>query len=123
MVDLSRRRLFTRKAAQEDSVRLPWLTTPERFTDLCTQCGECLQACETNIIVKGDGGFPQVDFTIDECTFCYQCADTCPESLFKSQQETLGKQKQLSTNNVLHSRMLSVVHVEKCATAWRSSFA
>ncbi|MBA5761713.1 ferredoxin-type protein NapF [Vibrio sp. 404] len=87
MVDLSRRRLFTRKTASEDTLRLPWLNTPKFFTDLCTQCGECLKACETQIIVKGDGGFPQVDFTIDECTFCYQCADACPEPLFLSKQE------------------------------------
>ncbi|OLQ94256.1 ferredoxin-type protein NapF [Vibrio ponticus] len=88
MVDLSRRRLFTRNVVRDDAVRLPWLSSPEQFTDLCTQCGECLKACETQIIIKGDGGFPRVDFTIDECTFCYQCAEACPESLFTDQQET-----------------------------------
>ncbi|OLQ90360.1 ferredoxin-type protein NapF [Vibrio panuliri] len=86
MVDLSRRRLFTRKAARNDTLRLPWLNAPARFTDQCTQCGECLKACDTQIIVKGDGGFPQVDFSIDECTFCYQCASACPEPLFAAEQ-------------------------------------
>ncbi|EGU37494.1 nitrate reductase [Vibrio sp. N418] len=86
MVDLSRRRFFTRNVVAGTSVRLPWLTAPERFTDLCSQCGECVKACETQIIIKGDGGFPRVDFSIDECTFCYQCAQSCPETLFEPAQ-------------------------------------
>ncbi|EGU38256.1 ferredoxin-type protein [Vibrio ichthyoenteri ATCC 700023] len=85
MVDLSRRRLFKRNTRLETAARLPWLSEPNRFIDLCSQCGECVNACETKIIVKGDGGFPTVDFSIDECTFCYQCAQACPESLFNEQ--------------------------------------
>ncbi|KII75424.1 ferredoxin-type protein NapF [Vibrio renipiscarius] len=88
MVDFSRRKFFTRKPIADAAVRLPWLLNPEQFTDLCTQCGECVKACETQIIVKGDGGFPRVDFAIDECTFCYQCAEACPESLFKEESDT-----------------------------------
>lgn len=40
-----------------------------------------------NIIVNGDGGFPSVDFTRDECTFCYQCAEVCPEPIFVAQSD------------------------------------
>ncbi len=98
MVDLARRRLFTRKANSEDSLFLPWLSEPARFTDLCTQCGKCVTACETQIIVKGDGGFPQVDFSIDECTFCYQCAQSCPEHLFVAQEQSPW-QARASINN------------------------
>ncbi|MCV6039462.1 ferredoxin-type protein NapF, partial [Escherichia coli] len=36
---------------------------------------------------KSDGGFPSVDFSIDECTFCYQCANVCPEPLFLAETE------------------------------------
>tara|TARA_Y100001960_G_scaffold222999_1_gene233340 strand:+ start:2699 stop:3046 length:348 start_codon:yes stop_codon:yes gene_type:complete len=43
--------------------------------------------CETKIISKGDGGFPTVDFQLDECTFCYQCADVCPEPIFLDKHE------------------------------------
>jgi len=55
---------------------------------MCTRCGKCSEVCETNIIIKGDGGFPQVDFAQGECTFCYQCADVCPEPLFKDENAT-----------------------------------
>jgi ferredoxin-type protein NapF len=87
VVDLSKRRLFSRTKIDNSSVRLPWLTNPLAFIHDCTRCGKCQENCETNIIVIGDGGFPTVDFSIDECTFCYQCAEVCPESLFKPKSE------------------------------------
>lgn len=82
MVDLSKRRLFKPNIAPIKSSALPWLKQPTTFTDQCTRCGLCLAACETKIIVTSDGGFPHVDFSKGECTFCYQCADVCQESLF-----------------------------------------
>ncbi|KJY83918.1 ferredoxin [Vibrio galatheae] len=87
MVDLSKRRLFAKQRMNDSSARLPWLVSNANFTDLCTRCGKCSEACETQIVIKGDGGFPQVDFTQGECTFCYQCADVCPEPLFKEKNE------------------------------------
>ncbi|KJF97513.1 ferredoxin-type protein NapF [Photobacterium leiognathi] len=88
MVDRSRRQLFTRRS-QPSLPRLPWLKNDAEFTDICSRCERCIKACETNILVKGDGGFPQVDFSQGEgeCTFCYQCADVCPEPLFLAQTE------------------------------------
>ncbi|KLN63682.1 MULTISPECIES: ferredoxin-type protein NapF [Vibrio] len=85
MVDLSKRRLFSKRLADDNTIRLPWLINSNTFTDMCTRCGKCSEVCETNIIIKGDGGFPQVDFAQGECTFCYQCADVCPEPLFKDE--------------------------------------
>ncbi len=86
MVDVARRRFFSRKVIDEQAVRLPWLANVHSFTDKCTRCEKCIENCETNIIVKGDGGYPVVDFTKDECTFCYQCAQACPEELFLTQE-------------------------------------
>ncbi|MGF1696475.1 ferredoxin-type protein NapF [Vibrio kyushuensis] len=88
MVNLSRRRLFSRTKVDDKSVRLPWLKSPDEFVYDCTRCGKCIESCENKIIVKGEGGFPTIDFSIDECTFCYKCADSCPESLFKSQHDS-----------------------------------
>lgn len=82
MVDLSKRRFFKRSSIDDSIVRLPWLARPTHFTDECSRCGKCLDACETKIITIQDGGFPCVDFSIDECTFCYHCAEICPELLF-----------------------------------------
>lgn len=67
--------------------RLPWISTPQTFTEDCTRCGKCISQCDTQIIVQGDGGFPTIDFTLDECTFCYRCADACPEPIFNPKDE------------------------------------
>jgi ferredoxin-type protein NapF len=71
--DLLRRRLFGRAAP----IRPPWAVSEAKFIDLCSRCGDCLSACETEILAKGDGGFPTVDFGQGECTFCGACADVC----------------------------------------------
>ena len=83
------RRNFLRRAVgkppQQETV-LPWLIDAESLTDKCTQCAKCLDACPEDIIVKGSGGFPTVDFKQGECTFCAKCADVCPEALFDTTQ-------------------------------------
>ena len=85
-INQSRRRLFNRK--KNEAVRPPWVKQSIEFTDECTRCDKCISACETQIIIKGDGGFPEVDFKIDECTFCQKCANACPENLFEDTNTT-----------------------------------
>lgn len=92
MVDLSKRRLFSRRSNQnqftfETGTRLPWAKVDTEFTDACTQCGECIKSCETQIIVKGVGGFPSIDFEKGECTFCKLCVNACPEDVFLTTNE------------------------------------
>jgi len=62
-------------------VRPPWIV-PALFEDGCTRCSDCVAACPEDIVVKGDGGYPAVDFTRGLCTFCEACAKACPEPIF-----------------------------------------
>nr|WP_314741196.1 ferredoxin-type protein NapF [uncultured Haemophilus sp.] len=66
-----------------DAIRPPWADLAN-FLAKCTACGQCVSACESQIIKLGAGGFPEVDFTLgkQECTFCEKCVQACPEGVF-----------------------------------------
>jgi len=66
-------------------LRPPWAA--ERFSELCTGCGRCVEACPEGILVTGADGYPEVDFRrgSGECTFCAACVATCPEPALADQ--------------------------------------
>lgn len=78
----ARRRLFKGRVQQEQTLRLPWVISESVFTEQCTQCQNCISACETNIITRDSQGFPKIDFSKGECTFCHKCIESCNEPLF-----------------------------------------
>lgn len=96
MVDIARRRLFSRPGkatiSTAEPVRMPYLVPEAEFTATCTRCGQCAKACETAIIISGEGGFPEVNFNLGECTFCGKCADVCPEPLFRDKNQQAWQQ-------------------------------
>lgn len=66
-------------------IRPPWSWDEEDFLAACTRCDACVAVCPTRIIVRGRGGFPEVDFSRGECTFCGDCAQSCrPGALVRS---------------------------------------
>ncbi|WP_439240569.1 ferredoxin-type protein NapF [Lonepinella sp. BR2474] len=67
-------------------IRPPWAKLNE-FLEKCTACDHCLTACETQIIIKGKDGLPEIDFTRGECTFCQRCVESCTEQLFRCTEE------------------------------------
>ncbi len=92
-MDLSRRALFrgrftSNPVQQVPTVRMPWMVSSELFTDQCSRCAECIDACPEGIIEKGDGGFPSVNFNQGECTFCAECVEVCQEPVFRSTEES-----------------------------------
>jgi len=88
-MDIRRRKFFRGKlTSPRGDVHLPWLISMSAFYDHCTQCSECAVSCPENIIVKGEGGYPALDFKLGECTFCQRCAFACPHALFKTETNT-----------------------------------
>jgi ferredoxin-type protein NapF len=55
----------------------PWSIREDQFHDVCTRCDDCIAACPDSLVVKGQGGFPVMDFKRGTCTFCAQCVDVC----------------------------------------------
>ena len=67
----------SRARAAPAPVRPPWARPAGPFEDMCSRGGACVDACPEHIVVRGDGGFPVVDFALGGCTFCGACVDTC----------------------------------------------
>lgn len=87
MSDPSSRRNFLRGRVSSHSAQLrpPWALAEILFHDACTRCGDCARHCPTHIIKQGDGGYPTVDFSIGECTFCAECVGACkPAALVRA---------------------------------------
>jgi len=66
------------------AMRPPWAREEHDFISSCTRCDFCIVACPTAILVRADGGFPAVDFSLGECTFCGACVPRCaPRALLR----------------------------------------
>ncbi|GAA5216631.1 ferredoxin-type protein NapF [Corallincola platygyrae] len=87
VVNLSRRNLFRPDIKQSAPLRPPWSLAEADFTEACTRCGDCVNACPTNVIKVGSGGFPEIDFSQAECTFCDNCSTACPSDAINKQSE------------------------------------
>lgn len=70
--------------------RPPWAVEPEAaFIDRCTRCDCCIEVCPVQILERGDGGFPQVNFSNSGCTECGDCVRACePRALVRAPQAT-----------------------------------
>ncbi|MBF0219710.1 MAG: ferredoxin-type protein NapF [Gammaproteobacteria bacterium] len=81
---ISRRNLFRGHfaAAERAPLRPPWSLSETEFIARCERCDECVKVCENHILVRGDGGFPSVDFSLGSCSFCAKCVAVCkPQAL------------------------------------------
>ena len=57
--------------------RPPWAIPEPTFIKTCEHCSDCIDACPEHILVRGRGGYPQVDFSRGGCTFCGDCTRAC----------------------------------------------
>lgn len=73
------RRLFFRGEAgtRSSALRPPWALAEAAFEQSCTRCDACIDACPTEVLGRGGGGFPEADFKRSECNFCGDCVTVC----------------------------------------------
>ena len=115
---LSRRALLKAKfSGSQQAVRLPWVRTELEFTDNCSRCYDCISKCSEKIIVKGDGGFPEIDFNRGECSFCQECVRSCTEDLFSSlHEEPWSLKATIGEQCLALKKVVCVVCKEQCET-------
>ncbi|MCL2523990.1 MAG: ferredoxin-type protein NapF [Betaproteobacteria bacterium] len=88
MVDAARRGFLRGRSRPKAELRPPWALPEAAFVDHCTRCRDCLPACPQGIVVSGDGGYPRIDFSRGECTFCAACVTACqPQALLRREGE------------------------------------
>ncbi|QEL63704.1 ferredoxin-type protein NapF [Oryzomicrobium terrae] len=100
MTQLSRRHLLFgrfRQAAQgggPSPLRPPWSLAwsgdDRAFTRACSRCDECLKVCPPAVLRRGDGGYPEIDFSQAGCSLCRECAKVCPSGAFVAAAATGG---------------------------------
>lgn len=80
------RRAFLRGVGVERGsvVRPPWARDEVVFLDRCDRCDDCVTACSERILIRGSGGYPEVDFSRGGCTFCGDCVTACPTDALTS---------------------------------------
>jgi len=76
-MDVSRRRFLGVRAPGAAVFRPPWSAPEALFATLCSRCDDCVKACPTGVLVRGEGGYPMADFAAAACTFCGDCARAC----------------------------------------------
>jgi len=77
---INRKQFLQGNASSDQDVRPPWSIEESRFTEVCTRCFRCAEACPSHLIVKGSRGFPQMSFLRQGCDYCEACVQACPES-------------------------------------------
>lgn len=82
---ISRRDLFNGLRGQAAPIRPPFSIAEAGFEEACTGCNDCISACPENILLRGRGGYPYVDFSKASCSFCAACADVCKAGAFGDQ--------------------------------------
>ena len=87
LTGLSRRQFLRGRRHHVDIIRPPWAISETLFTDQCQRCGQCIAQCETHLLIKGSGGFPQADFSQAHCNFCAQCVAACQHGALNSDQQ------------------------------------
>jgi len=94
---------FKKEEKQENILRPPYFDDESIFLTNCIECdGICITVCEENIIIIQDDKTPKLDFSINGCTYCDECANACPnEVLTIENKKNIQARIQIDTSECL----------------------
>ena len=123
-IDASRRGILTgrwRKAS--NGIRPPWSGDESHFLTHCTRCDACINACENNILQRGAGGYPSVNFKNNECSFCYDWRRLAPNRYFLRATPGPGICSSPLGTRAWRISQLNAAAVRIAVSQWQLSFA
>ena len=112
----ARRQLFRGDTGSKRlPLRPPWSVDELHFIDACSRCGDCIQSCPEQILIKGSGGFPEVNFQHGECTFCGDCVRSCEAPVFNELDQAPWQLKAaIGDGCVTHKQVVCRSCAEQC---------
>lgn len=102
-IDSSKRNFLRgRVRSSIGNTSLPWVSAD--FLQSCQRCDACIDACEEKILVRGDGGYPEINFNLGGCTFCRDCVGVCKHNAFDTVADTPWMQRAVVNDQCLLSK-------------------
>ena len=102
-----------------DILYLPYLINVTSFQNQCIKCkSPCVEACKQEIIFRGKDGYPILDFSLNGCTFCKECAIAC-EEMYRDVSDDIGT---AVLDSSLEDRICATAKIDQMdCLAWKKS--
>lgn len=123
-IDASRRGILTgrwRKAS--NGIRPPWSGDESHFLTHCTRCDACINACENNILQRGAGGYPSVNFKITSAVSVTPARRLAPNRYFLRATPGPGICSSPLGTRAWRISQLNAAAVRIAVSQWQLSFA
>lgn len=123
-IDASRRGILTgrwRKAS--NGIRPPWSGDESHFLTHCTRCDACINACENNILQRGAGGYPSVNFKITSVASVTPARRLAPNRYFLRATPGPGICSSPLGTRAWRISQLNAAAVRIAVSQWQLSFA
>lgn len=123
-IDASRRGILTgrwRKAS--NGIRPPWSGDESHFLTHCTRCDACINACENNVLQRGAGGYPSVNFKITSAASVTPARRLAPNRYFLRATPGPGICSSPLGTRAWRISQLNAAAVRIAVSQWQLSFA
>ncbi|NMA55806.1 MAG: 4Fe-4S binding protein [Firmicutes bacterium] len=86
--------LFGVTDSEKSAIRISENENGEYDINVCDQCGECLDICQVQALMRDENGIIVIDK--DKCVHCYACVGFCPVLAMRYHQDIMGPFKCIS---------------------------